>query len=248
MKTVLFCHGVPGSPADGTLLSAANPDVEVIAVDLLGFGPGSVGLALSQALDRAAPAKDQDGIAVAGFSIGAMAAIRLAADYPDLVSRLILVSPAAPLSLGDFLPDMAGRPVFGLATDHPARLHALTVFQGAMTRWFPDAVIALLFRTCGPAERALLKEPGFRAALVAGLDASFRRNRANYLAYLRAYVADWTHRLALVRCPVDIWHGTQDTWSPPQMSTALAESFGNSATLKLVEGAGHYSTLTHVTL
>ena len=248
MKKVLFCHGMPGSQIDADLLRAANPNVEIIAIDLLSFPPESVDLAFANALGAKSIAADQDGIPLVGFSIGAMAAIKIAAAHPQSVSRLTLISPAGPLSLGDFLPEMAGKPVFEMAIRRPMMLRALTAFQGLLTRCSPNTMINLLFGKCGPAEKSLLKGPVFRNGMVTALTESFANRPSNYLAYINAYVSDWSDTLDMVQCPVDLWHGTNDTWSPPQMSAALAEAFGDKATVKLVQDAEHYSAMAQVTL
>ena len=247
MMKVFFCHGVPGSEADAVLIRRANPDIEITGIDLLSYDPLHIGLAL---LDKTGLERrtGEEGIVIVGFSIGAMAAIRIAVANPDTVSRLVLVSPAAPLDIGDFLSAMDGKPVFELAKTRPGILAILTVLQGLMTRRFPGIMLGLLFGKCAPAEKALLQDSEFRAALISGLRNSFVDRRQNYLAYVKAYVSDWSSSLAEVRCPVDLWHGSEDTWSPPDMSTALADRFGDKSTLRMIEGTGHYSTMARVTI
>ena len=247
MDAVYFCHGMPGSKSDATLLQKANPDVDIVAVDLLANTPEAVDVAFLDALHSKAIAADNGGVVLAGFSIGAMAAIKIAAKCPDIVSRLILISPAAPLSMGDFLPDMAGKPVFKLAMSHPKLLRVLTVFQGLMTRWSPERTAGALFRNCGAAERALFEDPDFQNGLNQAFVECFLRRPDAYLAFINAYVADWSETIDLVQCPVELWHGTNDTWSPPEMSYALAKRFGEKATLRMVEQAEHYSTMNQVT-
>lgn len=198
MAAVFFCHGMPGSKADATLLHRANPDVDIVAVDLLANTPEDVDVAFSNALHSKAIAADNGGIVVAGFSIGAMAAIKIAATRPDIVSRLILISPAAPLSMGDFLPDMTGKPEFKLAMSHPKLLRLLTVFQGLMTRWSPERTAGALFRNCGTAERALFGDPAFQASLSQALVECFLRRLDAYLAFINAYVTDWGKTIDLV--------------------------------------------------
>ncbi|MEP3845479.1 MAG: alpha/beta fold hydrolase [Paracoccaceae bacterium] len=83
MKKVLFCHGMPGSQKDADLLCAANPNAEVIAIDLLSFPPESMDLAFANALGTKSIATHQGGISLVGFSIGAMAAIKIAAAHPQ---------------------------------------------------------------------------------------------------------------------------------------------------------------------
>jgi pimeloyl-ACP methyl ester carboxylesterase len=102
MEAVFFCHGMPGSKADATLLHKANPDIDIVAVDLLANTPEDVDVAFSNALHSKVITVDKGGVVLAGFSIGAMAAIKIAAKRPDIVSRLILISPAAPLVDGGF--------------------------------------------------------------------------------------------------------------------------------------------------
>ncbi|WP_420859597.1 alpha/beta fold hydrolase [Marivivens marinus] len=248
METVFFCHGMPGSKADATLLRKANPKLNIVAIDLLGFAPRDADLAFSKALNAEEVVAEKDKIVLTGFSIGAMAAIKIAAAHPNIVSRLILISPAAPLSLGDFLPQMAGRTVFELALARPMLLRALTAFQGLIARWSPDRVVGLLFRNCGEAEKALLEDPDFKTSLTQALMESFVRCPDAYLAYINAYVSDWKDSLDLLTCPVELWHGSKDTWSPPQMSFALCNTFGEKAKLRLIEGTEHYSTMAQVIL
>ncbi|CUH80413.1 alpha/beta fold hydrolase [Tropicibacter naphthalenivorans] len=236
--SVLFCHGMPGSAADARLLAAGNPEWRVVPLALLDHAPGDVVKALP---GGHGPAH------VVGFSIGAMAAMRLAAQVPERVERLTLVSAAAPLSLGDFLPHMAGKPVFEMAMRRPRALAAMTWGQGALGRVAPGAMIKALFAQAGEMERTLLADPEFRAVLTAGFSESFGAKRAAYLDYLRAYVSDWAGLLAQVRCPVDLWHGSKDTWSPLAMATALQAQF-EGASLTMVDGAEHYSTLARVRL
>ena len=96
---IYFCHGVPGGPEDASLLGIEG----VAAPDLFAAAP------LAQ-FDAATAGAPDGSVHLVGFSIGAMVALRLAASRPDKVGKVTLISPAAPLNLGDFLPAMAGKP------------------------------------------------------------------------------------------------------------------------------------------
>ena len=248
MACVIFCHGMPGGPADADLLRGANSDAVIDALNLLDCDAANLDHGLKSALDAVLANAPDAQVTLVGFSIGAMAAIRLAAMRPENVSRLVLISPAAPLSLGDFLPDMAGRPVFELARKAPVLLHILTGFQGLIVRISPKILINMLFAKCGPSEKELLKDAAFRDALAQGLVGSLARKPKGYLAFVSAYVADWSDVLPDVKCPVVLWHGTKDTWSPPAMSEALVDAFSEPAALNLVEDGEHYSTLAQAVL
>ena len=248
MTTVVFCHGMPGSEADANLLRQANPGTKVIALGLLEIKSAQVTPDLEALLDEALRHSNEKHVHLVGFSIGAMVAIRLAAMRPDIVSQLTLISPAAPLSMGDFLPKMAGKPVFDLALKHPKWLRLLTRLQGLVVRVSPKALIKMLFANCGTVEKELLNDPSFREVMIQGLSASLVRRPENYISYISAYVADWSDILREVMCHVTLWHGTKDTWSPPEMSKKLQGAFGQKATIHLVEDAEHYSTLTRAKL
>lgn len=224
----------------------AHPNARIVPLDLFKFGPFFNASDIRKAL--AVEGQIDGPIHVVGFSIGAMAALRIAAVCPDLVSRLTLISPAAPLQLGEFLPDMAGKPVFEMALRRPWLLGIVARAQGLMTRIAPKTLMDLLFARCGAAEQALLADPDFQRVLKTGLQNSLVRHPRTYQAVVTAYVQDWSDLIARVDCPVDLWHGTKDTWSPPAMSDALAAAFGERATLTRVQDAEHYSTLTRVVL
>ena len=248
MEHVVFCHGIPGGPGDAELFRRANPNATTHALNLLDADPSKLDVGLQAALDTALDDAPVERVTLVGFSIGAMAAIRLAAMRPESVSRLALISPAAPLALGDFLANMAGRPVFELALKAPPLFRIAVRIQGLIARISPTTLIKVLFAGCGPSERELLEDPAFRNVLARGLAASLVSNPDVYRALVSAYVADWEDLLPLITCPVDLWHGTKDTWTPPAMSKALADAFQGQTSLTLIEDAEHYSTLTRAVL
>lgn len=238
---IFFCHGVPGGPDDATLLQTG--DLPVTAPNLFDFAAGNPLQHLVSQYDAACAETEGGQMHVVGFSIGAMVALRLAAARPDTVDRVTVISPAAPLQLGNFLPEMAGAPVFKLAMQRPGVLHLLTAVQGGLARFAPGLLVNQLFAKCGPQEQALLPDEHFRAALVSAMRSSFIDHRQGYLAYLSAYVADWSAELGHVRAPVQIWHGDADTWSPLAMSAAIKELVPADCDLHVVPGGEHYSTL-----
>ncbi len=226
----------------------ATKDRVVVAPNLFA-GESAVSLEhLASTFDAAVAQNDGQAFHVVGFSIGAMAALRLAAARPERVARVTVVSPAAPLPLGDFLPDMAGAPVFKLAMKRPGVLRMLTAAQGLLARNAPGVLIKQLFAKCGVQERALLEDPQFVAALTEGMHNSFVMHRAGYLAYLAAYVADWSVELRKVQAPVEVWHGDKDTWAPLAMAEAIKDMVPSSCVLHVVPDGEHYSTVKAVQL
>ncbi|SFI95141.1 alpha/beta fold hydrolase [Jannaschia pohangensis] len=222
----LFFHGLPGGPEDRRLLDRKwRPDEMMIGDTLCPDAPGTTPRHL------------------VGFSLGAFAALGMAARHPDRVARLTLISPAGPLQSGDFLPQMAGAPVFRLARRSATGLRVLTALQGGITRIAPDRLLRQLFSTSHPAERAILDDAAARDVLRAGLrHCHIDRPRA-YCDSIAAYVTDWRDDLGAVRCPVTIWQGDADRWTPPDMARSLANALCGPVDLRIVTGAGHYGML-----
>lgn len=93
-KTAAYFHGIPGGPGEWAVNAPAHlaeavalPDRNQPSFDAAGFAAG-----LPQ------------GATLIGFSLGAHAALKVAAAAGDRVGAVHLVSPAAPLHLGNFLP------------------------------------------------------------------------------------------------------------------------------------------------
>jgi pimeloyl-ACP methyl ester carboxylesterase len=205
-KARFYCHGLPGSALEAARLGS---DITTIApMDLQAF----------EAAHSGKPAS------VIAFSLGAMTALHLAAEYPDRVSNLRLIAPAAPLALGDFLPDMAGAPVFRLALRGKARFTAFTDSPAS--------------------DQILLEQPAFRQQILHSLRETLIRDRARYIESVMHYVGDWADVLPRVSCPVHIYRSRADNWVPVAMTDALVAALPGDTSLSTYEALGHYGTLS----
>ncbi len=243
-EAIFFCHGMPGSEHDARLLRNIEDDTRMLAPNMLHKGAGDPISDVLKTFDELTIDFADRQVNLVGFSIGAMIAIKIATVRPERVGRLTLISPAAPLSLGDFLPEMAGAPVFNLAIKRPKALRALTFGQGLLSRVSPGFLIKLLFTKCGESEKKLLEDPEFHDVIMHGLSNSFVRGPKIYVQFVQSYVEDWSADLAKVTCAVEIWHGAKDTWSPIAMSYKLCDTIAAPHRLHVVQDGEHYSTLT----
>lgn len=237
-EPIVFFHGCPGSQRDATL---ACPEAwPVFAPNLFDpADPVEAGVvAISQAVNTTGGR-----VTLIGFSIGAMVAIKVATRCPDAIRSIVLLSPAAPLQLGNYLDRMAGRPVFELARKGPSALRLLVFAQRLAVRVAPAALLKQLFRDVSAKERDLLKDPMFRKGLIHGLASSLGAGQEGYIALLRLYVADWQSELDTLSAPVEIWHGDEDRWAPVDMAHDLAARIGPDTVVRILRGRGHYSTL-----
>ncbi len=243
LKLIYFCHGIPGSERDSAFLQDALPvGVKLVAPNLLAAQGDPIEACVRQ-FDEMTAGYEEAEVHLVGFSIGTMAAAHIAHARSERIAKLTLVSSAAPLTLGDFLPKTAGAPVFKIARSSPRLLKVLIALQGLLFRMRPTFLLKGLFAKCGALEKELIERPEVAGVLHTGLANSLVRHPETYAAYLRAYVSDWSAVLSGIRCPTELWHGSADTWSPIDMVWALKEALPTYALLHIVDEAEHYSTL-----
>ncbi len=230
---IVYLHGQPGGP--GEFRACAPAGLAAITPDRnRPIGPQALAAMLP---DAAGP------ITLIGFSLGAPVALALAAALGGRVARLHLVSPAAPLALGDFLPHMAGGALFRLARDRPALFRLLASAQGLAARRAPMFLLNRLFATASGDDRELRHDPAFRAAMGEVLRTGLGSGTAGFVAEVSAYAAGTSPAVGAIAAPIHIWQGSADSWTPPAMARALAASLPGDVTLTLLPGCGHYGAL-----
>jgi pimeloyl-ACP methyl ester carboxylesterase len=245
---IVYFHGQPGSPAELTLIGAGalaeQAGLQAADRALQDPGPGFQGRISAEAAALAAQARP---VQLIGFSLGAFVAmevaLRLAELAPSLPVRLDLISPAGPLALGDFLPGMAGGPLFRLARDAPAAFAAVTRLQGVGAGLVPGWLVGLLFTGAAGPEAALTAMPAFRRGAAQMVRGALGPGATIYRQDILAYVAQDPARLSRLDRPVRIWQGREDTWTPPAMADALARTLPDVRSLTYLDGLSHYSTL-----
>lgn len=223
----LYFHGLPGGSAELELVQAQRPFCVFRDTD-----PA----AMAKRIRELFPNEELHFI---GFSLGAAYVLQLAKHLTP--ARLDLIAPAVPLTLGDFLPRMAGKPVFQAAR-RPALLALMTNVQSWLLRLVPRFFLRVLFSTAPVTEHRLLANDTFRGHLQQAMQQSLGPGRRAYLREVAAYIV-W-HDLPETTCPVTIWQGTGDTWVPQEMAMALAEKMPGSV-LRLLPDLGHYGALQY---
>jgi len=233
-QILLYIHGLPGSEQEIEAFDT-NHVSEIVHAKPFGMNYNE------NILNNKACFK------IISFSLGSMAAVELALEYPEKVDSLVLVSPAAPLELGDFLNDMDGRFIFKAASEaargNTAIFSLLTYGQGLMARFSPNYLMKRMFGESCEAERRLLQNKQFTKAFQHGLRQSLHHESTEYMKTIMRFTKPWADKLAKVECPVEVWHGNSDTWAPISMGKALVKAVGTNASLIECDQLGHYSTL-----
>lgn len=242
--SAIYFHGVPGSPRELELFGpmcrlsqAWAPDRNNDCPDL-GYEDYFDDLA-----ERVAARAAQEGLHLVGFSLGAVAALQVAHRLGTKVTRIDLISAAAPLELGSFLPVMEGQTVFEAARRRPKLFGALTSAQALLSRLSPGLLARMLLASAQGADQVLARDPSFRAALGGILGTAFAHGATGYRREILGYVQPWSAILPKISAPVTLWHGTADNWSPIAMADGLHAALPNARPVVRFEGLSHYSTL-----
>lgn len=232
---LVYCHGLPGGSPEWA--ACAPPGLAAFAPDR----NCPVSAAALAAQVRAACGDSP--VTLIGFSLGAPIALALARELGEQARHIHLVSPAAPLQLGDFLDAMVGGPLFRLAADRPALFRLVARIESVIARAAPGFLFGRLFASAVGEDAALARDPAFRTAMAQVLRSGLGRDWRGFAGEVAAYVTDWRGALAHVSTPVTIWQGEADNWTPPAMAEALAAALPGPVTLHRLPGCSHYLAL-----
>lgn len=241
--SILLFHGSPGSRLDGALLAQAAEarGARIIALDRPGTGlsdpqpgrrltdwPADVA-AVVDYLDLRQPA-------LLGVSAGAAYVYAVCSAMPARVGPVSVVSGVGPPSV--------------LTGAKPALMRLLLrrtpAFAAAMFNRVAEAARSDpgSFQPPGfnPADREALAPPGVREAYAAAFLEAYRSGVGGILQDQSLQLADWPFDLRSIRQHVHLWHGEFDHVVPVEVARRVAASLPD-ATLTVVPGAGHLSTL-----
>jgi 2-succinyl-6-hydroxy-2,4-cyclohexadiene-1-carboxylate synthase len=228
---LLLIHGFTGRGTDwAPFLPALRRRTTTISVDLLGHGRSDSPADPArhaverQAADMAVVLRELDAVpaTVAGYSLGARVALRLAVAEPEAVARLVLESPSAGVA------DPAARAQRRAADEQLAQLLDGDGIDAFVDRW-EDLPLFAPERTLPAAHRARLHAARLRNR-PEGLAASLRGAGQGAMEPLHG-------RLAGVTVPTLVVAGARDE-AGADRARAIAAGIPN-ARLEIMEGIGH---------
>jgi pimeloyl-ACP methyl ester carboxylesterase len=228
---VLYHHGFGSTrmvrhPDDSIAESAG---IRLIAVDRPGIGL-STGMPGRRLLDWPADVEqlaDQLGIerfAILGWSGGGPYSLACGWSLPDRVTRIGLVSAAAPLVRGaDYL--LRHHRVAYRAADA-----APWMIRLAMWRWSraqradPERHLDKAIEGMIEADRLVLEDPHLRRVMIANADELYRQGGRGLYDEALIMARPWGFPIAGVQVPVRLWHGESDPAVPVGMGLYLART------------------------
>ncbi|WP_325040947.1 alpha/beta hydrolase [Kribbella sp.] len=249
LPPALFVHGLGGSSLNWTALGLLLKDtISGIAPDLPGFGrtplSGVTGITeqadiLVQLLER----EYDRPVHVFGNSMGGASSVALAAQRPDLVASLTLISPALPhprVSASALWFTALATPRLGPAVlERTQRLPFDQRFEASLAMVFGDP------RSLPPEVRAAYEaelhrrdtDPWGRQATVEGARSILRSSLARPRRSLWADAAK-------VQCPVLLIYGGKDRLVDARIRTKAHRTFPNAHLLYLPR-SGHVAQMEH---
>lgn len=246
---VVYFHGAPGAPEECLLFDQQGraEGLSFVSLDRFAAEPSLQGEGYFRALAvEILACAGTARVHFVGFSIGCFVALQTCRHMQGRVAGVQLISAAAPLEAGDFLPDMAGQQIFRLARNWPLPFRLLSTWQALLARYAPGFLFNMLFATAQAADRELLENSQFRQQTIEQLRHCFSEGLAGYERDVRAYVQPWSSSLAAIKMPVRIWHGADDNWSPKAMADYLGVALTNCQKISIISGLSHYSCLQQV--
>lgn len=244
-KLVVYFHGAPGSLEESAVFDshAKNHNLKLICFDRFALDTSLSRESYYQNLANQIKIKaGGEPVDVIGFSIGSYVALEVCARLNDQVRQLHLISAAAPINSGDFIDKMAGGLIFKLALEKPFIFSLLTQYQKAMALLAPRILVNMLFASAAGKDKELSKESGFKSYITPVLKHCFQNRTNGYMRDITFYVT-WPGKLGGFTASVQLWHGTNDNWSPFSMASYLCNAIRGATHVEAMEGLSHYSCL-----
>ena len=247
-RPALFVHGLGGESLDWAEIAGAVSDLlNCYALDLPGFAhsppPSDGDFTLDGQARAVAEVAALIGgpVHVVGNSLGGAVAVRVAAQHPELVGSLTLISPA--------LPDL--RPRIGSAQLTVALVPLLGPFIVRLAmRADPEWMARRIYALCYGDPNAVSPDRHARELATLRLRASLPHSPRAYRASLRTMVAAYLdpgprrlwQQVALVDVPTLVIYGGRDKLVAEQVALRAKRTFADAELLRL-PAAGHLAHL-----
>lgn len=252
-KTLLLIHGnLSSSVYYLPLLKELPADIHVLAVDLRGFGDSTYEKKFSSLKDLAddvalfLKALSVNKIVVAGWSLGGGVAMELAAYYPDLVEKLILINSTTHKGYPIFKKDAAFKPLVGqiyASADEMANdplqvkpvLDAIKVNNTGFMTYIYDMTIYTVNKPALEDNVLYISETMKQKCLPEADYALATLNMGNTPNFYRG----GDNSIAKIKCPVLHFWGEKDLTVPEYMVLENIEALKNNSKYIKFENCGH---------
>jgi len=231
---VFLLHGMPGSRSGPKPRASVlyRRGVRLISYDRPGYGESTrrKGRTVVDAAEDVRVIADElnvERFSVVGRSGGGPHALACAARLGDRVARtatLVSVAPPDAEDL-DFLEGMAEGNIDAYATSgiDADGVAAVLRSRAAQVSDDPDSLLAGLHAEMTHLDRRVVKDVGIRRTLAEAYAEALKYGADGWVDDLMALRSSWRFQLDEVTCPVLLWHGEDDNFSPVSHTYWLAK-------------------------
>lgn len=242
---IMLFHGNPGSRLGWVPLkgSAYPSGIRIVAPDRPGFGsssgkPGRSHLDWPDDVAELADALGIERFAVAGVSGGGPFALACAFMMPHRLTGVGVISSGPPVSEALVGVSRTNRLLFWAARNLPGLIHTNSWVLGTMVRKDPRRMLRKMLSAYAAADRAVLARPEVEAILVRDMQEAFRQGGLASAHEVILMSRLWDFPLQEIRTRVHLWHGEEDTATPPSVGRYLARELPDCEAT-FVRRAGH---------
>jgi len=256
---IMYFHGTPGSRLDlafrDDLVTAEG--VRLVSFDRPGYGGSTPApFSLSSVGEDARALAEEVGLkrfATFGFSGGGPFALATAAGT-DRVTRVGIASGAGPFQhvhgALDSLDENDRAAVALLATDRKAAAadrfrSGFEALADIARTGAGEGLLPYFDPMLSTSDRALLNDEVIGAGIVATIREGLRSSADGGGWDNVSWVGEWDIDLAEITCPVFLFYGEEDRFSPPSHAQWLRQNLGRS-NLIFRSGEGHFGHIAHL--
>ena len=246
---IFYCHGAPGSRLDVAWLhdAFANVGARVVSADRPGIGgsspsPGRVIADWPRRVEDLADHLGIDRFGVMGLSSGGPYVVACAALLSDRVVGAAVVAGVTdmgwPAGFDDF-PEDDEKTIMQIGDEEAAEKWCAEHYGEDGARFF-DAPMDL-----SPPDAKVMEDETLMTGLLPTFAEAFVQGVAGYAQDIIVQGRAWTLDVGSIRCPVDVYHGEQDTFVPISHGRHTAELIAG-AKLTTFPEHGHISMITEI--
>jgi pimeloyl-ACP methyl ester carboxylesterase len=249
-RPVLMCHPILSSrlimPENQSILEELN--IRLIVPDRPGFGftsPAATCHSIDQWLEDMhyfIPQINASGCSLLGYSSGGAYAMALAATSPQLIDKLCLVSSIVPVheknNLNALLP--LTRMIVHLARTNQNIAGSFLKLALNKAIRNPNSYFDHVFEIIPEHDQKLLHRDELKHMLVGAFEEGVRQGIDAINNEILFVAREWQIEPGAIRCPVTIWHGTDDAHAPFCNMEQFSANIPNLTTRHRVDQTGHY--------
>jgi pimeloyl-ACP methyl ester carboxylesterase len=133
----------------------------------------------------------------------------------------------------EHIPERLG--LFELARDAPPQ--AITLLREIASSG--DQLYSLMSGAMGDAESRVMRTAALTAMYRRNMDEAVCQGVEGMARDMALIAGDWGFDVSEIRSPVELWHGLEDSFTPPSMGRYLAQKLP-SCRSKFLPGEGHF--------